>query len=385
MGTLIKFRATPKSPLVIRTSRKAHLPGTLDHIPGSTLRGAILAEYWKLYGDNENFHRFLEPDRNRFPFLLPGDDVLPMPRSVLACKYHPGKHGYVDILVSRYLAGKNSDPKYFKDYEDFFTCSAKGCGKERKTGDGYYKLPIDPKNPKKKLYSRQPADKIILAHRMNVGINRITKTAQQHILFGSQFIETQTQSKIDAEKQLHFTGSGYLHEEDLELVKQLCEYPIFIGKSRSRGFGQVKIEFETINVPPNADFNLKQNSKRLKQACGVKEGQVFTLDVISPIVSFDKYLRPALDPQLWLPTDLKATVLENFLGQQIVSGWDLALGMPKDDQVAIAPGSVILAKSSLKPEELAERLIHYEKFGIGERRDEGFGRVIVNDPCRIQR
>ena len=64
-----------------------------------------------------------------------------------------------------------------------------------------------------------------------------------------------------------------------------------------------------------------------------------------------------------------------------VSGWNAALGLPKEDDRAIAAGSVFFFEYlGDNPDSLSQRLKCLESAGLGERRSEGFGRVIVCDP-----
>jgi CRISPR-associated protein Csx10 len=69
-----------------------------------------------------------------------------------------------------------------------------------------------------------------------------------------------------------------------------------------------------------------------------------------------------------------------------VTGWNIALKLPKEDEVAISKGSVFLfvtkpgetiSEPEVKP--LSDLLEQIEKSGIGERRNEGFGKVRICD------
>jgi CRISPR-associated protein Csx10 len=70
-----------------------------------------------------------------------------------------------------------------------------------------------------------------------------------------------------------------------------------------------------------------------------------------------------------------------FLSTVTVPGWNAALGLPKPDTVALARGSVLLGQCDAGQEQaVLTRLEQIEAEGVGERRNEGFGRVAVCYP-----
>ncbi len=356
----VTFRAELLSPLVIARGRRERVHSSLDYIPGTSLRGAILSAYMMINGKDEVFERLLSPGRNVFPFLWPGPEgALPFARSAVSCKRHGAAHGLSDVLVPHYKAlAAVAD---VRELEQAMKCPK--CGEDRKPHQGYRRGGAELPRP-------------ISTSRMNVGIDRRRLTAAPHILFGAEAIEPVVR---DGErwKPLDLTGLGWIEEEDLEVIEQISSAPLFIGKMRSRGYGRTKLRV-TRREPLRRAKEIANRIDSLTARCG-GGARYFTLDVVAPLIAYDRFLRAVSDPSEWLPKDLEAESVDAMAGTTIVAGWDMAARMPKDDEEAVAPGSAILARSKLSRDELARRLVSHEESGIGERRGEGFGRVVAND------
>jgi CRISPR-associated protein Csx10 len=69
-----------------------------------------------------------------------------------------------------------------------------------------------------------------------------------------------------------------------------------------------------------------------------------------------------------------------FTQTRVVSGWNSAYQLPKDDEVAITKGAAFLYRTETDMDILLAWLRQVEEQGIGERRAEGFGQVIVCHP-----
>jgi CRISPR-associated protein Csx10 len=288
----------------------------------------------------------------------------------MECKRASVEHGLVDVLIDRYLATRpGAGNTEFERLEKAHRCQT--CGQPRKRASGY-----------RFVRERLPAP--VRVQRMNVGIDRRTGSAAPHVLFGSQSLDPWSPGKDGDWHQATFSGMGYLEDDDLEVFLQLCEGPVFLGKYRSRGFGRVNLSIEPADDGGGREPGIEEGFARLKDLTGEPEGEVFTIDVTSPLLAFDRFLRPTSRPDEWLPRSLQAEVLTNMPTRTTVSGWDLACGMPKDDHPAVGAGSTLLARSRLARTDLARELAGIERVGIGERPEEGFGQIMVNDPFRFE-
>jgi hypothetical protein len=86
------------------------------------------------------------------------------------------------------------------------------------------------------------------------------------------------------------------------------------------------------------------------------------------------------------PDDMKIKDAELILGiaqNSPVQGWNSMAKIPKEDMMAIEKGSVFVF-STKKLDDILDRLYNAEISGIGKRRGEGFGRLVVCDPFHFQ-
>lgn len=79
----------------------------------------------------------------------------------------------------------------------------------------------------------------------------------------------------------------------------------------------------------------------------------------------------------------------NWLSTHLVTGWNTALKLPKEDEAAISKGSVFLfctdeSLTDKQKDNLARMFLLIEQVGIGERRNEGFGKIRVCDEFHLE-
>jgi hypothetical protein len=140
-------------------------------------------------------------------------------------------------------------------------------------------------------------------------------------------------------------------------------------------------------------------AKRIKEfstaACTagvpIPAGQtLFTITFLSDGILRDDYLRPTTELSAALlsayvdPRLATAVPLGAFGGSSLVDGWLALHGLPRDTAVAVSAGSVFAFSSPLPPADLAAALAQVETSGLGEWRDEGYGRVIVAHPFHLR-
>lgn len=152
---------------------------------------------------------------------------------------------------------------------------------------------------------------------------------------------------------------------DSEKIKKLLDEAktILLGKARTAGYGTARIETK--------DLNLNESGEPLS-------GQIdhFTLTLLSPAIVRDENGQPTLDISIALSARLgvKVEVKESSRRGDVVGGFNRTWGLPLPQVTAIAAGSVFKVTASVD----AGTLIKLQETGIGERRAEGFGRVMVN-------
>jgi CRISPR-associated protein Csx10 len=156
-------------------------------------------------------------------------------------------------------------------------------------------------------------------------------------------------------------------DKDKAKIKELFveKGTILLGKARTAGYGTAKIEIK--------DLMLNEINENLDEKLSG-----FTLTLLSPAVVRDETGQPTLDISIALSArlgiEVKVEDNESSRRGDIVGGFNRTWGLPLPQVTAIAAGSVFKVTASVE----GDKLIKLQETGIGERRAEGFGRVMVN-------
>jgi len=375
-----------EAPLALRATRTSEqFTATLTHIPGATLRGALAMEYLRTGGEptDDHFAALFLTGAVSFGPLFPSTEVHAgrlLPASAVACKRFGARHqaSVGDALLRLELARitQSLDP-----LDDWQYCP--DCRRE---------YPDYPPNARDRLsgYCLDGGDfhKLEPSTRMltGVGMSRATGTAAHRLLFSMEALE----------EGQWFRGRVRLHGDTTEeLADRLtvlapASSDLRLGAARSRGRGRLKVvgwrQVEP-EGPPLADRweALNASIRHLWADYGVEpDGEYFTLTMESPLVLRDGCLRPLRPDELGaealgLPAEIERRHV--LLGEVILQGWNAAWRLPKGDAPAIGAGAALLFRvpADMREDVLA-RLAEMEAAGLGERRNEGLGRVRVCDP-----
>jgi CRISPR-associated protein Csx10 len=161
-------------------------------------------------------------------------------------------------------------------------------------------------------------------------------------------------------------------DNDVEIIKNLLEPEnIWLGGSRSAGYGHTKIQ--KIYPPENWAEIGSYPENRLKNR------ETFTVTLLSDLILRDKCGQYVAMP----PTELLFKALGVSLNLQtyysqstLIGGFNRKWGLPLPQVPAVSAGSVFIYD---KIDGLtADRIRTLEAEGIGERRIEGFGRIVIN-------
>ncbi len=208
-----------------------------------------------------------------------------------------------------------------------------------------------------------------------------------------------TQIKLDAQtKQLKGEGEIFRYEAidvgqtfqavilcsskvEVELLKKLLQISpdMWLGGSQSAGYGHTKINH--INFPENWNEVNIPATKRIHR-------ENLTITLLSDVILRDSCGQYSVIPPSGkdeIPVPLTQE-LEKILGMKLqpkmsfakstlIGGFNRKWGLPLPQVPAFAAGSVFVFEDiSITPDQIQK----LELQGIGERRIEGFGRVVVN-------
>jgi CRISPR-associated protein Csx10 len=376
---------------------------TLDYISGTALRGALAIEYLNRPSIQRQVEEQLRPigwsfqmyfkwlflsGLVRFPNLYPRDQKSSMviPLSARTCKrrsgftaerrrVHERLHGVYDVLL----------------YEpDNFRCAVrigtKNCAAPMEPFAGFY----ESDNGRAERARNVKAKRRILTR---TAIEYATESVRQGALYSLESVEEGGGAypvfagwlKADVPDQI---GPEH-HDLILNLLREhLTLRELKIGAAKTRGLGRIKLEIPEFIashlLPVEQRFDSLQQVWRQKYPDRTNE-TIFTLTLNSDAIVLDELWRycSVVDGDLLVRESADAPEIHLqkwFTTTRIVSGWNGAHRLPKEDEMAIVKGAAFLYTTTSDRMNLLRWLGRIEEQGIGERRNEGFGQVIVCHP-----
>lgn len=164
-------------------------------------------------------------------------------------------------------------------------------------------------------------------------------------------------------------------DEDVTIIQMLLvtEPNLWLGGSQSAGYGHTKIFIDpkTLNHWDEVGFSPEDR----------ENNEILSLTLLSDTLLRNEWGQPVADPML-----IKQAVEEVlnislpkpsniFAGSTLIGGFNRKWGLPLPQVPALAAGSVIIFEDIEINESQIKQL---EAYGIGERREDGFGRIAVN-------
>ena len=384
------------TPLALRKGRNPENMETLNYIPGTVLRGALAEAHLNLRpGKKEEFRSFFLEQRVLYGNLMPAtfpenelqDQAAPvnfLPLTAVTCKRCKGfafqsrgdkeKHGIRDFLLPKLifaLSGElNAEPLLqASDCPD--------CPSVMERATGFYRRGFN------KREAGQP--KIMTAVITRTGISRKTGTVQEGILFNREVVE----------KGAFFWGyalieKGILDDWQTFLEEAAGEGMIRVGTGRTSGLGRLSIGVIEVKNSFDSPAEIKRRCRRFnellrseakKYRVNLSHSFYLPLTLLSDAIVVDGALlyRTVLTGN-WLEKVLRANDVQlvyQAAERRRIVGWNSLLGLPRPDEWGIAMGSVFVYGLSKEPD--YELLWQLQQKGIGERIDEGFGRICWAD------
>lgn len=398
------IRATLLSPLALRRDRQSDRSEGVNSAAGTVVRGALARAYLQQIGQaDEGFRRlFLDDSQCRFGPLDPARETLPL--TSLSCKRHPGfrsetpgAHGVVDVLWTRVAARLSHSPTPIGPP----VCWV--CGQDLKPLAGFF----DGDLPKASRSMRR----IVTAH---VGIDRATSTAAESIFFSLESLDSNPNPDPNLPDLVGWIDATDEAQGQLQSLLEREGSLVMLGHGRTRGYGRVRLELDEPRTEQRTPDHWREWNGDLldylsrpgfeiplEDCC---ESFAFSLTFPTGAIIVDDLLRSSLDPADevgWLPRlpsvddprPLRDRKFQELVGGRLwslggvarherIRGWNAAHGLPRQDEWSIARGSVFAYWFEGEADALhtlLDRLQRLENDGIGLRRGEGLGEVVVSD------
>ena len=241
--------------------------------------------------------------------------------------------------------------------------------------------------------SEQGKASVSLGLRTRIGIDRATGSAHQGILYSREFLQP----------GMTFWGTVIVPDEQDERFRAFIQKAnesglLRLGNNRTRGFGRV-----TLAVTPTSigEQDMELLRQRIRNFDAQFRAQAKQYDIKHPhalylpitltadAILYDRLLRQRTGLDEKVLDDLGIKGAERIYcnsSVRRVMGWNDLWRVPKADDIAIAMGATFLFGLSHDLDDaLLHRLHNLERRGIGIRRREGFGRLLIASPFHEER
>lgn len=399
---------TAVSDVSLPSGRDAERAKSLNYIPGSSIMGAMAEGHLKMKpGAGEEFREFFLAGRISFGNAYPADisdsgagrplqdtslPVRSLPLTALSCKRFPGfryqsaaaqeRHGVTDSLLNWTLFALSGELE-LGVLNGIARCDYHGsrgrCGEPMERLEGFYRRG----HARNQIGLAEPRSQFIT----RVGLNYATGTAHQGILYSREVIP----------RGSRFWGQLVL-DEDMELfsaferfVRELSVEGLFrLGSNRTRGLGMVSVtELEVMGGDTIQELEARAVSfdrilRETARSAGIPTPDAFylPLTLLSDAIITDPLgrYRGSIDGEyLAEEWNIAGTRLVfSATAYHRVSGWNSLWGLPREDMLALAMGSVFVLAFAQPPD--FALLYQIEGHGVGCRRAEGFGRLAIAEP-----
>ena len=311
-----------------------------NFIPGSVIRGALIAKY--LHGEkgdaaNDDFRRLFLDGKVRFlnayPRCQSGERTLPTPLSWYAEKEE--EKPVYDFAVDDSVIENDKSYKVWKVVNEPFCCT------------------WEDENGKQQTEFYNPVT-LIKIHTFRADRQNVTEEGSTIFRY------------LALDSGQDFAGVILADDRsDLDIIKKiLAKNPLFgFGKSHLAGYGRVKIgDVESVNNWVEYDSaDVDDDTEN---------------DIIVTLLS-DAIVRDSKTGAhvTSIKPILNVTPVKGFMRTRVRGGFNRTWNLPLPQTLAIEAGSVFVYKNDPV---LRKRLQELESSGIGEKREEGFGRIAVD-------
>lgn len=199
---------------------------------------------------------------------------------------------------------------------------------------------------------------------ISIAINSQTKSVEDGMLFNSEYLQCKEE----------LIGDIVLPEE---LVDEDKDYTIYLGKMKSKGFGEAVITLKKYN---EKESNLKARIEKLQKQAKEK---ILTFDLQSDLVlpfntiyNVGEQFKSLIGNSKEIK-ELKFKENKSFINTSKLGGYNIINNIRKVDELVITRGSVLTYEID-DFNRILPKLEEIEKKGLGLRKNEGFGRVKIS-------
>ncbi|WP_302163293.1 RAMP superfamily CRISPR-associated protein [uncultured Fusobacterium sp.] len=199
---------------------------------------------------------------------------------------------------------------------------------------------------------------------ISIAINSQTKSVEDGMLFNSEYLQCD-------EKLI---GDIVLPEG---LVDENKDYTIYLGKMKSKGFGEAVIKFGKYE---KERVNLKARIEKLQKQAKEK---IFTFDLQSDLIlpfntiyNVGEQFKSLIGNSKEI-SELKFEENKSYINTGKLGGYNIINNIRKVDELVITRGSVLTYKID-DFNSILTKLEEIEEKGLGLRKNEGFGRVKIS-------
>lgn len=199
---------------------------------------------------------------------------------------------------------------------------------------------------------------------ISIAINSQTKSVEDGMLFNSEYLQCD-------EKLI---GDIVLPEG---LVDENKDYTIYLGKMKSKGFGEAVIKFGKYE---KERVNLKARIEKLQKQAKEK---IFTFDLQSDLVlpfntiyNVGEQFKSLIGNSKEI-SEIKFIENKSYINTGKLGGYNIINNIRKVDELVITRGSVLTYEID-DFNNILPKLEEIEEKGLGLRKNEGFGRVKIS-------
>ena len=392
--TELSIKVTLESPIITGGRKPSgQAAETVQYIRGGLIRGAVanalLADLENSEPDDDFKQLFLNDGAGIFRNCYPGVNVLPA--TAIGCKNFSGfravndeeNHGIFDTLFQRLVAEEasllyhpncpNCDDDGRVEAKSGFYTQSKGCYKQK-----------------------------ILNTRLltRVAINRQRKVAADGLLYHLNAIDPLIM-KGEKSKNVRLYGSARVPSALVSKVADTLQKQVQrLGGGSSRGLGRVsvKVKKRDDNDTDSLEQRISKFNKEFEKVWETYsrlpnvdieafDGGYFSVDLQSGAILEQNWQSSMVitEQMLQETTGCNAEVklIRSFANYDYVSGWNAAWKLPKETDLVTQMGSVFVFRAT-DIDAWIPALQTLESKGIGNRREEGFGQILICDRFHLR-